>query len=381
MLSSKAMTQMKKIGVCFVSPKAYPLFNADIQAVFGGAEVDIYMLATELAKDTDFEVTCIVADYGQPDKEFRENVRLLKSLDFAQNPFTGARKIWQALKQADADIYMLKTASPGVPLIDYFCRKYCKLFMYKTASEYECNGTYLKTHPILGRLFIHSLRHAERVIVQNQQDHDNLLKLFHIESLIIPNGHRISQVSPAEKDCILWVGRSAAVKGPLRFINLAKAVPIEKFMMICQHATGDTQYDTLKAEAAKVENLVFIERVPFTDVDRYFERAKVFVNTSDAEGFANTFIQAGKAATAILSYSVNPDGFLDEAQCGIACGGSEAQLAEQLRKILAEHRYIELGANGRQYVKEHLDITVLIDRYKSLFHKITALNKGTESGE
>ena len=33
----------KTVSVCFVSPKAYPLFNPDCKGVFGGAEVDLYL--------------------------------------------------------------------------------------------------------------------------------------------------------------------------------------------------------------------------------------------------------------------------------------------------------------------------------------------------
>lgn len=372
---------MKKIGICFISPKVYPLFNPDIQAIFGGAEVDVYMLATELAKDTDFAVSCIVADYGQPDEEFRERVRLLKSLDFAQNPLTGARKIWRALKRADADVYLMKTASPGVPLGRCFCRKFDRRFVYRTAHEDECNGAYVKKHPLLGRLFIRSLKKADLVFAQNQSDARSLRSLYGIESLSIPNAHRIPEMTNRDRKWILWVGRSADFKHPERFLKLAKPFPQEQFVMICQKATDDMQYDSLRHNAQHIDNLTFLERVGFREIDAYFEQAKVFVNTSDAEGFANTFIQACKAATAILSYSVNPDGFLDDCRCGIACGGSEAQLAEQLQHLLAEHRYIELGSNGRQYVKEHHDVTVLINRYKSYFKKITSHNKGTEAGE
>jgi hypothetical protein len=87
----------KKIRVCFISPKAYPIFNPEVKSVFGGAEVDTCMIATELAKDEAFVVSFIVADYGQPQEEVRENVRILKGLDFRQNPLVGARKIWNAL--------------------------------------------------------------------------------------------------------------------------------------------------------------------------------------------------------------------------------------------------------------------------------------------
>ena len=55
-----------KIKVCFVCPKAYPLFNETVEGVFGGSEVDLYYLGTELAKDGDFDVSFVVADYGQP---------------------------------------------------------------------------------------------------------------------------------------------------------------------------------------------------------------------------------------------------------------------------------------------------------------------------
>ena len=58
-------------------PKAYPLFNPQIKTVFGGAEVDLYLLATELAKDNDFAVSFITADYGQPPIETIAGVKII----------------------------------------------------------------------------------------------------------------------------------------------------------------------------------------------------------------------------------------------------------------------------------------------------------------
>jgi len=357
----------KKIRVCFVSPKAYPIFNPEIKSVFGGAEVDLYMVATELAKNDTFEVSFLVADYGQPDEEVREDVRILKTLGFNQNPLTGAYKVWKGMKRADADWYMLETASPGVPLASAFCRTHRRKWLYRTASQRECNGTYTQGHPILGRLFLRSLKKASQVVTQNQQDHDQLNANFGIASQIIANGHHIPNISGIDKNCILWVGRSAAVKGPGRFVDLAKALPAERFVMICQRATGDTHYGVLKTAAANVPNLDFIERVPFGEVDRYFEQAKIFVNTSDSEGFPNTFIQACKAAAAILSYGVNPDHFIDRHQCGIAGDFSQERLAENLNTLLRDNQYAEPGQNGRNYVITNHDITKIIEQYKRIF--------------
>ncbi len=54
--------EQKPVKVCFVSPKAYPLFNPDCNGAFGGAEVDLCLLSTELAKDQNFHVAFITAD-------------------------------------------------------------------------------------------------------------------------------------------------------------------------------------------------------------------------------------------------------------------------------------------------------------------------------
>ena len=359
--------EKSKTRVCFVSPKAYPLFNPDIESVFGGAEVDTYMIATELAKDDGFEVSFIVADYGQPEEETRENVRILKSLNFKQNPLSSACKIWKALKQVDADVYMMKTASAGVPLVQYFCQKYKKHFIYKTAHQRECNGSYLRNHKLIGNLFLRSLRKANALITQNLEDAESLLQLHQLKAITIPNAHRIPKTTEIQRKWILWVGRSVGFKHPERFLKLATSFPEEKFVMICQKATGDIHYDDLKADAAKIGNLEFIERVPFGEVDGYFQQSKVFVNTSDSEGFPNTFIQACKAGAAILSYAVNPDGFLDEHQCGVCCENNEQRLDKQLRQMLCDNRCQQLGSNGLGYVRDRHDIAKIIERYKKLF--------------
>ena len=83
----------KTVSICFVSPKAYPLFNPDCEGGFGGAEVDLFSLGGELAKDPHYAVSFITADYGQPDEETRGDIRIIRSLDFSQNALHGACRI------------------------------------------------------------------------------------------------------------------------------------------------------------------------------------------------------------------------------------------------------------------------------------------------
>jgi len=367
------MTNTDKRGpvkICLVAPKAYPIFNPDKGNYFGGAEVDLYYLATELAKDIDFEVSFIVADYGQPLTETREGVTIIKTVDFKKTRLLGIWNVWRGLRMADAHIYLLKTASPGTPLVALFCKVYSRLFTYRTASIEECDGTYLKQHFFLGRAFVWSLRQAKVIFAQNANDRDSLQHSTGLSSVLIPNGHRLPKLNHTQRDTILWVGRDADVKKPRCFLELARAIPSQHFTIICQTLTNDQDYNDMIAEAAQIKNLQFIPHVPFNQVDSFFRRAKVLVNTSDSEGFPNTFIHACLCETPILSLNVNPDGFLDKYSCGICCEGNEKQLPDTLKSMLAEDRYIRMGRNGRKYAEEKHDIKKIAEQYKELFFKL-----------
>ena len=360
----------KLIRVCFIAPKAYPLFNPDVKKVFGGAEVDLYLLATELAKDENFAVSFITADYGQEDIETVENVRVIKSLDFNKNPLTGAVRVWQAMRTADSHVYFQKTISWGTPLVALFCKLNKRIFVYRTANQGECNGTFPEGKRFLTRAFSWSLHKAGAVTVQNEIDKKNLHDSMGIDATVIPNGHRLAESGHKQRDTVLWVGRSTPLKRPELFIKLAEHFPDENFTMICQQATGDENYQALLTEADKVDNMKFIQAVPFADISNYFQQAKVFVNTSDSEGFPNTFIHACNCATPILSLKVNPDDFINRHNCGISCNGDWQRIVDSLKDMLQENRCVEMGGNARKYVEENHDIKKIVDKYKTLFRNL-----------
>ncbi|HEV56195.1 MAG TPA: glycosyltransferase, partial [Phycisphaerales bacterium] len=232
----------------------------------------------------------------------------------------------------------------------------------------ECDGTYRRAHPMWGRAFAWALRRAAVVLAQNEDDARLLRRTVGASAQVIRNAHPLGPLEPqASRDIILWAGRSAGFKRPRRFLDLARRFPDERFVMICQRATGDERYETLQDEAEAVGNVQFIPRVPFHEVEAYFRRARVFVNTSDAEGFPNTFVQAAAAGVAILSYAVNPDGFLTAFSCGIDCGGHFDRMVQGLRFLLDQDRYVEIGLNARRYAEEHHDMAKGVEQYKALF--------------
>src|SRR4030042_180104 len=325
--------QPEPIRICFVILRAYTLFNPEGKGVIGGAEVDFYYLATELAKDSNYRVSCIVADYGQEPIEVREGVTLIKTQGFHKKRILATFRLWKALRTADAQIYVRKFPSAVTTEVALFCKRYGRKFVYRTASAEDCDGTFIKENFFRGKGYIWSLRHADAVIAQNETDAENLAETVGVSAQAIKNPRQLSPLVQKERNIILWVGRSDRVKRPELFLELAEQMPRHQFTMICQKAINDQESASLTARAQQITNLEFIPRVPFRKIREYFQRAKMLVNTSDYEGFPNTFIQAGKWATPILSLNVTPDGFLDGYECGMCANGDRQLFADILNKI------------------------------------------------
>lgn len=363
------MSNDREIRVCFVCFRAYPLFNPAVQAAFGGAEVDLYLLATELARDPDFDVRFIVGDYGQPPHEEREGVHLVKSLRVDRNLMMQPGTLWGALRRADADIYMHEASSLATTFVAMYCHVNGRAFVYRTAATYETDGTYFRQNRIRAPFVRWAFGRADVLLTQNDRDAENLSRHFGLSSTVIKNAARPASQVPVEKKTVLWVGRSLPIKRPDLFLKLARELADCPFVMVCSRGTADQHYEQLRQAAKGISNLTFIDYVPFHEIDRYFEQARIFVCTSDAEGFPNTFVQACKAGTAILSLNVNPDGFLDRYRCGVCANGDWQRFADTLRMWLTANEAEQLGQNGIAYIKENHDIGRIIEDYKALFRK------------
>jgi glycosyltransferase involved in cell wall biosynthesis len=342
----------------------------ECKKIFGGAEVDMYIMGCALSDDKKFEVSFVVADYGQEPVKKIDNVALIKSLDFASLQIVSAVKVWRAMSRSKANVFMMETMSPGLLLLYVFSLLKRKKYVFRTSHTNHCDGTYLNKHKFLAWLYKRAIRGASVLITQNQDDASGIRRLYGVEPVVIPNAHKLGRPLGDRDDHILWVARSAGFKNPYLFIKLAEAIPELNFRMICPRAFDDHDYDRLKAAAQKIKNLEFIDGVSFFEVEKYFSRANMFVNTSDNEGFPNTFVQAAKAGVPIVSYKVNPDDFLIKYDCGRCAGGDFNKLTEMVRRLAADRQLNKsLGENAFKYAFECHNIDQIVEDYKKIFEK------------
>ncbi|KKU48148.1 hypothetical protein A3H10_03515 [Candidatus Uhrbacteria bacterium RIFCSPLOWO2_12_FULL_46_10] len=371
--------------VCLVSLYAYKLFHPqDERALsFGGSEVQQYQLGKELVKDKNFEISFLVGDFydGQPDAErVRVDGGVLTLYKTARchgrNMFIdGVADFWRlyrAMKKTSADVYMIRGGGSLAGKVAFLAKKILRRkFIYSSAHDRDSNLDFFDKKPwYVNVLFRYALNNADAVICQHKEQQDAFKKNFGITATVIPSMYAIedeSQIGGREsREYILWVGRLASWKQPEVFVRLAEKFPKEKFLFITNSDTSQFRYAT-----NHIGNLEIKKNVPFEDTDYYFKKAKIFVNTSSSEGFPNTFVQAAKNGTPILSLQVNPESILGRYEIGKLANGSFEKLVNDLANILDDKRaWDKMSENAYIYAKENHNISRIAGQYGALFGDI-----------
>jgi hypothetical protein len=99
--------------------------------------------------------------------------------------------------------------------------------------------------------------------------------------------------------------------------------------------------------------------VAYHDVNDYFERARVFVNTSDSEGFPNSYLQAWRRGVPTVSF-FDPDGVIRRFGLGHAARSLEDMAAAVERLAGSSDEWHATSARCRHFMDTHYgDDTVL----------------------
>jgi glycosyltransferase involved in cell wall biosynthesis len=370
------MNDDKKIKICFVQPFACGLFNPEADLKFGGAEVQMYLIAKELARDGNFDVNFIVLDIGQKSGEVYERVKLFKAYRRGRswlNLIIAPLKLISVLRKINPEIVVCRAAGAEVGLAAIYAKLFRKKFIYSFAHDKDVDGSFFSG--LRGKFFKFGFDRADRLVAQTFFQAEEFKKRYGKKAAkleIIKNSLEIKESADPpsdQKKTILWVGSSAPLKRPEIFLDLAVDFPQEKFVMIITKSKlGLDLWDKIAARSKNIPNLKFEEKIPFAERDGYYAKAKVFISTAAAEGFANVFLEAANAWTPILSLKVDPDGFIDEFKAGFVAGGNYKIMKDRLAELLGdENLRRQMGENAYRYLKKEHDIKVNIKKWKKVF--------------
>jgi glycosyltransferase involved in cell wall biosynthesis len=354
---------------------AYPVFKG-MKTGFGGAEINLYYLSKTLAQKDEYDVRFIVGDYSQSRRIMIENVSITK-IKYLNHERYGSY-FHKVLARAlfcfhllfdSSDIYICSTASDFfafIILVAQGMRR--KKVIFRAAHDWDVNGHFTKGTSILGMFHRFALPRADAIVTQNEDQKRALKEIEGLQSIVIRNGFPINNTNvQTSREYFLWVARADEFKRPHLYLQLAKKLPDYKFVMILAD-NNQLQKDIL-VQSREIGNLKLVDGCGFFEILNYFKEAICLVNTSTAEGFPNTFIQAGLAKTPILSLKVNPDRMLDFFNMGFCCNDDLDKAADFIRSLTPEKIQL-MGIEAFNYVRSTHDIEEKIQQYIEVFKKI-----------
>ncbi|MCH8125698.1 glycosyltransferase family 4 protein [candidate division KSB1 bacterium] len=365
----------KQLKICFVSQNIYPLLNKSSNMDFiGGAELQQAFIGHELAK-RGHRICYITLNHGQGDIEEIESFKVISTfkpnegLPILRFFYPRLYKIWKALCKSDADIYYVRCACFILAPVVFYAylnnKKVVYCGAYDTDFEPEKIALPYKRDKLM---YFWGLKRCDAIIVQNKVQQKTLQKYFNLQGQIVHNGFsKVKKTSPANKH-ILWVATILPRKNPNLFINLAKRFPKEKFVMVGGNFDQEQQFkQDITKQAEKVPNLEFKGYLPFEKVIKEFIKAKLFISTSNYEGFPNTFLQAWSNGIPVISF-VDPDDLIKENGLGMRVQHMD-EMTEKVNEFLENNLRFSPKVI-KNFFKKNLTIERTVDKHEEIFHRL-----------
>jgi glycosyltransferase involved in cell wall biosynthesis len=345
--------------VAIYGPHANAFFDPNANGG-GGAEFQTFQLAKGLA-----ERGLRVAHIVYPIEEVANPI---PGLDVVQRPeYRGqggplaklheAVAIWRALRAADAQVYILRGRGLHLLVAPMFARlrRRRRGIVMSGSNDFD----FTPGGRIGAFLYRRAIGAADAVVCQTEQQRRIAVReLPHPDEIsVIRSFAEPAEPRSGDPEAFLWPARIVEFKRPLKYVELAEALPEAKFRMVgwaIEETPAELEQE-VRERAARLENLELLESRPRAQLLALFDEAVAVVVTSGNEGMPNVFLEAWMRSIPVLSLGFDPDGVIEKEGVGFAAGddwGKFTSAAEQLWRD--PELGVRLGAAGRRYaIKTH----------------------------
>ena len=125
-------------------------------------------------------------------------------------------------------------------------------------------------------------------------------------------------------------------------------------------------FEKVKEQAASRSNVTFHGAVPYRSVSALYARARVFVNTSDIEGFPNTYLQAWASGTPVVAF-FDPDCVIAREGLGVAVRTPDEMSAAVRRLTRGEFEWQAARERCLAFIERHYSEDVVLQPYLETF--------------
>lgn len=345
--------------VCIVNPYQYG----------GGAEYQIKCIIDELSKTGEFELYYL-AHHIEKDLP-TDGYQIVQIGTSGAMPKIGymadAFCLYRKLKELKPDVVYQRVACGYTGIAAFYAKKHNIPMIWHVAHDTDVTpgSAIYGRHPI--RRFLekssveYGIRNASGIITQTDSQAATMLKHYGVERTeVIANFHpspqeTINKTGPLQ---VVWIANMKPWKRPEVFVRLAQALSDlndVQFIMVGTPpgGAGDQAWgDELLKFISETPNLDYRGQLPHDDVNELLSKSHLFVNTSEQEGFPNTFIQSWMREMPVVSLSVDPDDILETAKIGVHAE-TEDRLCDAVRDLMTNPtKRAEYAQRAKDHVEE-----------------------------
>lgn len=364
--------------ICFVGLDNLPALAPEFaHLTMGGAQLQQTILARGL-RARGFDVSMVVADLGQPEGASWDGIRTHKAyapaagLPVVRFVHPRLTTVWGGMRRAAADIYYCSCAGllPGqLALYAQWARRPVRT-VFRMAHDSDARPDELRIPNRRGRaLYMYGLPRMDLILAQTESQQAEMRRNLGLPSRVIRSLVEIPPLAEAgHRDIdVLWISNLRPFKRPEMYLELARTLPRYRL-----HMAGGMQprheryYAEREAEARAIPSLTFHGPVAYAETNRLLLRTRVLVNTSETEGFPNTYLQAWARGIPVVG-TFDPDGIIAREGVGIVARDAR-ELRDAVTALLNDPaRWHEISRRCRAYVQRtHGDGA--IDQYAEALH-------------
>lgn len=358
--------EIKDLTISFIALQAWQYFAPESNRPYGGAELQIKLLAENFKKE--FGCRVYIVTLAEEDGLKTFGGVDVKTISRSHSFMKKAKLINAALAELGTDIVVQRSWGYETFFAASYARKYKKKFIYMLAHLMDTDrfqfSDLLNPRKIAYKI---GFRKADRITAQTKEQFDRLKPTNQKRTLVISNIYDAPETPNPDKKGVLWVGRAIEFKRPEVFIELARNLPDIPFTMIMNKSHLEDYTNELIQKAKELSNLKLIDFVPLEQIMEYFHQAKIFVSTSHQEGFPNTFLQAFRASTPVAVLSHDPDQIVSKHQLGVVAKHDFNFLQNEVECLYRdETRLKQYGENCRRYLEENHHPGVIMKKWKEM---------------
>jgi len=203
---------------------------------------------------------------------------------------------------------------------------------------------------------------ADVIVAQSEDQARKLNESFGRKAdRLIRNFHAVPPVAEkhAGRLTALWIGNLKAIKRPELLFEIASRLngcPEVEILIVGRPYASEPLKRRFDALLRDHPNVRYVGGMPQDKVNELLAASDLLINTSESEGFSNTFIQAWMRSVPVYTLGVNPDGLLTDSLLGCSYD-SPTDLADAVRGLVANSDMLaQMGQESREYAVRHFSM-------------------------